>query len=489
MFLVNKIFGEEAEEKADYEEGPKPLTLPDVAEYIQRLYFRNFFNSKIKRILSDKNNQEVLKELDNLLRKQKELEDELKWYEEQKENWREYYAKLFRLQKNFMDDIIKRNDLESLLLEILDNTSKKFVKFRGLVRLNKKLMERGEERRNQLDATKSSLEELLDGREDKDEILQQILGSGKVEDILNRELAVAYSREQRYEKDYRGVLKERRSILQRKYQCMEKYDDYTEELVSFQNYVKEADKFLEKEESRGNFFDSVLPDDEEEMQMRNDLFNKRRPSEKDIKDAIVVKRNVLFDILFENKCDLAVYEDPGQEDEEDLYYLYKQGITMYNNFHVVPWYNDQITLMNVYDIFMVLTMETKSIVNQTILTDKLLAFYMFSATYDTMIAMELEKHGKDYYTFSVLFSKVSNFLKAWVFDTRYKELNSFYKKVDRLGFNVDYVDNLVRYFINHMDEYMNEVITLLEIKKVYFSSGEGKNVAIAEQPMSLKLKF
>ena len=60
-----------------------------------------------------------------------------------KKNWREYYAKLFRLQKNFMDDIIKRSDLESLLLEILDNTSKKFVKFRGLVRLNKKLMERG----------------------------------------------------------------------------------------------------------------------------------------------------------------------------------------------------------------------------------------------------------------------------------------------------------------------------------------------------------
>ena len=319
--------------------------------------------------------------------------------------------------------------------------------------------------------------------------MQQILGSGKVEDILNRELAVAYSREQRYEKDYRGVLKERRSVLQRKYECMEEYDDYTEELVSLQKYVKEADKFLEKEESRGNFFDSVLPDDEEEMQMRNDLFNVRRPSEEAIKDAIVVKRNVLLDILSENKCDVAIYEDAEQEDEEDLDYLYKQGITMYNNFHVVPWYSDKKTLLNIYDIFMVLTMETKSIVDQTILTDKLLAFYMFAAKYDTTIAMELETHGKEYYTFSVLFSKLSNFLKTWVFDTRYRQLNSFYKKIDRLTFDVDYVDNLVRYFINHMDEYMNEVITLLEIKKVYFSSGEGKNVAFAEQPMSLKLKF
>ena len=101
----------------------------------------------------------------------------------------------------------------------------------------------------------------------------------------------------------------------------------------------------------------------------------------------------------------------------------------------------------------------------------------------------METHSKEYYTFSVLFSKVSNFLKTWVFDTRYRELNSFYKKIDRLGFNVDYVDNLVRYFINHMDEYMNEVITLLEIKKVYFSSGEGRNVAVAEQPICFKLKF
>ena len=46
MFLVNKIFGEEAEEKVDYEEGPKPLTLPDVAEYIQKLYLRNFSNAR-----------------------------------------------------------------------------------------------------------------------------------------------------------------------------------------------------------------------------------------------------------------------------------------------------------------------------------------------------------------------------------------------------------------------------------------------------------
>lgn len=488
MDILRNFFGVD-EEKVE-EPQIRAVTIPEAAEYVQYSYFRDFKTEQLQKILASVNNETTLKILNDISIEQKQLEKVLKEYEDQKENWRQYYAKLFSLHKSSLDGIITKEDLKKRFSTIVNNQSNIVKKLFGTIRTNRELSLTGSERKTELDKVTAALEELLEGRDDKSEVFRRVLGSGDVEVILNRELAIAYSREQRYAKLYKKMTKKMRTLLQRKYEAMDKFDDNNGTIISLQGYIKEADNFLTVHESRGRFLTNppIRTLSEDEANARR-AFNRLQAEEKEA--AVVDQRNILSDILYQGNMSVALYEEPDIENQNDLAYVLKQGITMFNNLHVVPWDIEDLTPENAYDIFMVLTLQVDSIVDQSILTGKLFSFYMLAAHYANDLKIQLDGQPRNYFTYEVLRTAVSRFLRKWVFDLKSTELESFYDKAKyRTGYQADYIDGLVEYFVTHMDEHINEVIGVLEKKKEYFKSARASGVAFTEQPvLDVKLKF
>lgn len=486
--MFRNWFGGDEEEVEEPQN--REVTIPEAAEYLQYSYFREFKTEQLQKILASDNNETTLNILNDISIEQKQLEKVLKEYEDQKENWRQYYAKLFSLQKSSLDGIITKEDLEKRFSTIVNNQSKIFKKLFGTIRTNRELSLTGSERKTELDKVNAALEELLKGRGDKSEVFRRVLGSGDVEVILNRELAIAYSREQRYGKLYKKMTKKLRTLLQRKYEAMDKFDDNNGTIISLQGYIKEADKFLTVHESRGRFLtDLPMPPFSEDERNALRVFESLQAEDKEA--AVVDQRNILSEILDQRNMSVALYEESDIENENELAYVLKQGITMYNNLHVIPWGIGDLTPENAYNIFMVLTLQVDSIVDQSILTGKLFSFYMLAAHYANDLNIQLDGQPLNYFTYEVLRTAVSTFLREWVFDLKSTELESFYDKAKyRTGYQADYIDGLVEYFVTHMDEHINEVIGVLEKKKEYFKSARESGVAFMGQTvLDVKLKF
>lgn len=490
MNIITSWFGGD-EEKVEEVEQLRQVTIPEVAEYVQRRYFRDFKTQQIEDILASNVNETVLATLSDISSEQKRLERQLNQYEDQKENWRQYYAKLFHLHKSFIDGLVTEKELKTRLFTIIDNESKIMAKYLwGTVRINKELADIGKDRKDELDALKSSLEEILRGREDGEVVKKRVLGeeAGSAEDLLNKELAVAYSREQRYQKLYKRMTKKMRALLQRKYEAMEKFDDNSGTIISLQDDLKEADNFLIVHKRRGQFLtDLPVPI------TANDLIARREfDNSEDKEAAAVAQRNILFEALEQSLSNIVIYEEPDIQDEDNLAYVLKQGITMYNNLHVVPWPNKALTPKNVYDIFMSLRLQIDSIMDQSILTSKLFSFYMLAAHYEDSFNPILANQARELFTYEFLIREVSTFLREWVFDMKYTELESLYNKAKFRDYRAtqEYTDGLVYYFVNHMDEHINEIISVLEKQQKFRISARERGVAFTEQPiLDVKLKF